>query len=307
MTGMAYPVVSVTLPADLVNQPNGKLSSSVLTAVAFPGRSGARLHTLAARAFAALAAACYLATGVTLSVTSVVDAYRDFNNQLRTFTTRYKPVSWLTYSLTPSSRRKKWDNAKAFGYDSVYWVLIQNADGSYPAMAAVPGTSNHGWGLAIDVCWWKDGRAVGIYGSPAWSWLLANAATYGFSWEAQSEPWHIRYVKGSDLPQAVLDFENPTPQPEWPPFVPEWGLFGLWPWATGKPTLQVGSKGDAVRYLQGVLKLRANQTHIVVDGDFGTQTADAVMKLQAFFGLTVDGIVGPKTWGAVDLLGQKAA
>jgi hypothetical protein len=37
--------------------------------------------------------------------------------------------------------------------------------------------------------------------------LLDVAPSLGWSWELQSEPWHIRYVAGDKVPQAVLDFE----------------------------------------------------------------------------------------------------
>jgi len=38
-------------------------------------------------------------------------------------------------------------------------------------------------------------------------WMLQNIEKFGFSWEVQSEPWHIRYCAGDNIPQAVLDFE----------------------------------------------------------------------------------------------------
>jgi LAS superfamily LD-carboxypeptidase LdcB len=63
---------------------------------------------------------------------------------------------------------------------------------------ATPATSNHGWGLAVDVWGANNGRL---------DWMLQNCDKYGFSWEIQSEPWHIRYVCGDKLPQAVLDYE----------------------------------------------------------------------------------------------------
>jgi len=34
--------------------------------------------------------------------------------------------------------------------------------------------------------------------------LAANATKFGFSWEVlPSEPWHLRYVAGDNVPEAV--------------------------------------------------------------------------------------------------------
>jgi len=49
--------------------------------------------------------------------------------------------------------------------------------------AATPGTSEHGWGLAVDVDVDKGGLA----------WLRANGATYGFVEAVSREPWHWEY------------------------------------------------------------------------------------------------------------------
>lgn len=299
---MAFPVSPVILPTDLTNQSNGKLTSPPLVPFDFPGRGTGRLHSLAARAFRAFAAECHKATGVVLTVTSKVDAYRDFTNQWNTWFSRYRPVSMATYYLTPSSRRKRWIEAKSYGQDSTYWVKVQYPNGQYPAGAANPGKSNHGWGLALDICEWTGTGVLFIGNSRAWGWVLANATRFGFSWEDQTEAWHIRYISGNSLPAAVLAFENPTPQPPPIGFAPELGVWGLWPLNPAKPPVQLGSVGDAVKYLQGVLKLKANQTQISVDGKFGPQTRSAVVQFQAFMGLLADGIVGPKTWAAIDLV-----
>lgn len=55
------------------------------------------------------------------------------------------------------------------------------------------------------------------------------------------------------------------------------------------PTIRIGSRGVTVGRLQSALGLR-------VDEDFGSVTEGAVMTFQAAQGLTVDGIVGPRTW-----------
>lgn len=81
---------------------------------------------------------------------------------------------------------------------------------------------------------------------------------------------------------------------------------------TPKPnraTLRQGSTGDDVRYLQAVVRAHGgkgtNGQPITVDGSFGPNTTHAVRDLQTFFHLTVDGIVGPATWGVVNMLARQ--
>ena len=49
-------------------------------------------------------------------------------------------------------------------------------------LAAVPGTSNHGWGRAVDLA----------LNSRAYNWLRANAARFGFR-SIPREKWHWEY------------------------------------------------------------------------------------------------------------------
>ena len=65
-----------------------------------------------------------------------------------------------------------------------------------PTLAAVPGTSNHGWGVAVDLC---DG--VQVFGSPQHEWLRLHAMAYGWfhpSWAqaggSKPEPWHWEFA-----------------------------------------------------------------------------------------------------------------
>ena len=64
-----------------------------------------------------------------------------------------------------------------------------------PGLAAIPGTSNHGLGLAVDLC-----GGVESFGTPAYAWMKANAAKWGFvhpAWAEpggnRPEPWHWEY------------------------------------------------------------------------------------------------------------------
>lgn len=68
--------------------------------------------------------------------------------------------------------------------------------GVKPALAAVPGTSNHGWGLAVDLC-----GGAQSFGTPEYAWLAQNAGVFGWSnppWarpgRGREEPWHWEYV-----------------------------------------------------------------------------------------------------------------
>ncbi len=60
---------------------------------------------------------------------------------------------------------------------------------SQPPPAAFPGTSNHGWGIAVDCPF-----------ATAQGWLLRNGGKYGWSHDEGArvgEAWHFRYVGAS--------------------------------------------------------------------------------------------------------------
>ncbi|QXJ24239.1 D-alanyl-D-alanine carboxypeptidase family protein [Actinomadura graeca] len=67
-----------------------------------------------------------------------------------------------------------------------------------PGFAAVPGTSNHGKGQAVDLC-----GGVQNSGSAQFNWLEANAKTYGWlhpAWAYSNpfEPWHWEFGTADD-------------------------------------------------------------------------------------------------------------
>ncbi|MEV0796829.1 peptidoglycan DD-metalloendopeptidase family protein [Kribbella sp. NPDC050281] len=66
-----------------------------------------------------------------------------------------------------------------------------------PSLAALPGTSNHGWGVAVDLC-----GGIDRFGTKQYQWMKNHAATYGWvhpSWAEQGgsreEPWHWEFGK----------------------------------------------------------------------------------------------------------------
>ena len=64
------------------------------------------------------------------------------------------------------------------------------------------------------------------------------------------------------------------------------------------PTLKKGSRSSYVRDLQQSLK--DVKYNVGVDGIFGTQTQNVVREFQMDHNLSSDGIVGPRTWAALD-------
>lgn len=65
-----------------------------------------------------------------------------------------------------------------------------------------------------------------------------------------------------------------------------------------RPTLRMGSRGEAVRDMQK--RLLANGYLIDADGVFGTNTATALMSFQRSHGLVGDGVCGPLTWAMLE-------
>jgi hypothetical protein len=114
---------------------------------------------------------------------------------------------------------------KEFGYpipltDSYRPYAMQVAvKGTKPHLAAIPGTSNHGWGLAIDL----DGPIAGG-DSPEYVWLRLHAPDYGWdnpSWArlggAKPEPWHFEFFAAGSIPNRAID---PSDVGTWAPDAP---------------------------------------------------------------------------------------
>lgn len=61
-----------------------------------------------------------------------------------------------------------------------------------PGLAATPGTSNHGWGVALDL-----GGGINNHGTAQNNWMKQHAGQFGFGplsgRMGQKEPWHWEY------------------------------------------------------------------------------------------------------------------
>lgn len=171
-----YPIKPIVLPRDLRDVKPGELPPHLLRETKPYGW----LHHLAADAYHALRAAAFRDDVRPFRPTSAGDTYRTVAMQRAGFLARYQlaPIEGTTTRM--------WENKK--------WYL---RPGNAPM--AAPGSSNHNLGLAVDIF-----QAFG----DRLAWMLANAPAYGWSWELQSEPWHIRYVAGDDVPELVTKWKT---------------------------------------------------------------------------------------------------
>lgn len=89
--------------------------------------------------------------------------------------------------------RQAWENGlgitiaysyRTFAVQQAKWESWLRGTGN---LAARPGTSNHGWGVAFDMRWET---------ASAYDWMRRNADHYGFFFDVPGESWHIRFREG---------------------------------------------------------------------------------------------------------------
>ena len=178
------PVAKMVLPQDLKGCENGKLPKSLLRRIAPSGQ----MHHYAATSWMMLRE---LAAKEGLDLVHVGD-YRPYEQQVALFMSRMKrfPDAKRNVQVTRTLNGEK-------------WFLHVGAP------VATPGTSNHGWGLAIDAALRTKAGVVTISTKPKGAkrsglqFLLAEAPALGWSWEVQVEPWHIFYVAGDKTPAPL--------------------------------------------------------------------------------------------------------
>lgn len=83
----------------------------------------------------------------------------------------------------------------------------------YGSYAAIPGTSVHGWGKAIDI-----NRDIAREGSETHAWLVRNGPTFGWHWpewasnwdprDGEHEPWHFEHPSDYPVYRAGADSKS---------------------------------------------------------------------------------------------------
>lgn len=198
--------------------------------------------------------------GIPLSATGT---YRTYQGQVNLFLRRF--------DNTPRDTRQRFWQGKN-------WWLKPRVAG-----AAVPGTSNHGKGLAVDFSVRNRLGQEKPLNTAALEWLAKNGPSFGWWNTTTDENWHWCWCLGDGpMPPAVLAEEGYFPNPPVP---------------AQPPTLMQGSTGDDVELLQ--MRLNKVGQNVLVDGQFGPRTDAAVKAFQTSRNLTPDGVVGPETWAAL--------
>lgn len=128
------------------------------------------------------------------------------------------PDDYLKDLLTASGHRLRHDASIMFDLMSVDFmeefgrpILLTDSYRDYatqvslkarkPGLAATPGTSNHGWGLAVDLAGTES-----QWGTAERQWLLDNGWKYGWfspTWAqpglGRPEPWHFEYMGTTEI------------------------------------------------------------------------------------------------------------
>jgi len=248
-------IVPVVLPKDLKGIEPGKLPANLLKAV--PG--GGKMHWIAACAWTAMVEKAK-AEGVELKPTSSGDTYRDYESQKKGFLTRYT--------------LDKVDGTSTKTFEGKTWYLKKGM-----AMLATPGKSQHNLGLAVDVHSASEPKRL--------NWLIANVKEFGFSWEVvPSEPWHLRYVCGDNIPASVKAWMDAN---------------GVVAPVGNAPAAAPAAGGDDIKKLQEALKAKGFYNG-EINGQKDSATDEAIKAFKIANGLKPDFFPGPKV---KELLGLK--
>ena len=145
----------------------------------------------------------------------------------------------------------------------LYWRSYWCGHGSC-GNAAIPGTSNHGLGLAIDVPQAIRGY-IDLHGK-RFGWCKCWS-------DAPQEWWHVKFNPVYRRPNPGTNLHSPILRKH-----------------SGGPGENV-----YVRKVQKLLRGHGDKT-VTVDGEYGWQTARAVRRFQKAERIPVNGVVSPRVW-----------
>jgi hypothetical protein len=210
------PLRQAKLPSEIASQPNGAVDAALLDVVDRPGKTWL-MAKLPAQAMRAMHAAIKRDLGVTLTSTG---RGRTLARQWTIFggsQARYRPCSKQEFDadkarhkeltkLFPANDRRAISQRLGIAIPSSdHWTKIRFSNGNFPATAAVPGTSNHGFWCADDLALTDprdENKVVGLT-NDVLDWLFTNELDFGFAHSTPSENWHVQWFVGDRVPQPT--------------------------------------------------------------------------------------------------------
>jgi LAS superfamily LD-carboxypeptidase LdcB len=199
-------------PADDA-EPEDDLSAEILAAVATVTEQTARVQAVADAALAAQQAAAAAAEQAAAAAAAEAAAKEAQRVSLDAYANGRIPADALCDLAVGGGHQLRCDAAEAFAaldaaYTAEFGESLQISDSyrSYAAqvacrrvkgnLCAVPGTSNHGRGVAVDLA-----GGIETFGTRQHRWMAANADTYGWDlpdWAStggsKPEPWHWEFT-----------------------------------------------------------------------------------------------------------------
>jgi LAS superfamily LD-carboxypeptidase LdcB len=169
------PIKKLVLPSNLAHVIPGELPASLLVEV----KPFGKLHPLAANAYNAVRALAFASGIKQFKAITAGDTYRSISLQRKGFLARYQlePI--------PSVKPQVYENKN-------YYLKPGNAP------MAVPGTSRHNLGLAVDFA---------NMSGETFNFMCAHGPSFGWSLEVMpAEPWHWFYWPGDKVPAAVTQY-----------------------------------------------------------------------------------------------------
>ena len=172
--------VREVLPEGITPSMNGRMPLERMKKTA----GGGMMYIDAARSLEAMIGTA-AREGVLIIVKRPFNCYRTFAAQEAVFKKRFTPIEETTLRA----------DLPRVEFEGKTWQLN---DGEI--FAQVPGSSSHGYGLAVDI------QNVGTRATK--NWLNAHSEEFGFKIEWEFENWHYTYVKSREgIPARVLEFE----------------------------------------------------------------------------------------------------
>ncbi|MER5752839.1 GH25 family lysozyme [Streptomyces sp. NPDC002088] len=243
----------------------------------------------------------YGATCYGLSTSAMVSWIKAFSTEMHSLTGRY-PMIYTTTSWWTTCT----GNSSAFATTNPLWVARYSTSvGTLPAgwsaqsiwqyadSGTFPGDQDVFNGTTAQL----QALALGTGTSTSTAWPTVQKDTTGqtvktiqYLLNAHGAALTVDGSFGTGTYNAVVSFQSANG-------LDADGVVGPLTWAELIVTVQKGSTGSAVSAVQS--ELNAGGSSLTVDGDFGTNTYNAVVSFQSAKGLTADGIVGPLTWRAL--------